>query len=521
MLRVTPDALDFAMAHVDRQGDTDILPPAFEHRAIKWSWPDVRDYLAQHDLDVWNVRPLRKCLSPKGPLGYRIATQLDPLDTLLLTALVYEIGSDIERARVSRDQGVVLSHRFDPDVNGRLYSKDFTFETFRRRSLELATGTPDGWVVLTDIADFYPRLYAHPLENALNQAVPQDHARVIAKLINKWNYGVSYGIPVGPAASRLLAELCITDVDSALLGDTISYCRYSDDFRLFTPTRPRALEQLTFLANVLHQNHGLTLQEAKTEVIPAKEFARRFHETDEQRERHALETNFYELLERLGIDTYESVDYDDLDPDQQQAVDELNLSEIVVDQITRDERIDTALTGFALRRLSQVGEVTPDLAELLLANIGDLTAVFRDVLSALAASESGGSAAHERLMGQVLALLDHPDLSHLEYYRTWLLTLFQEEHAAKLGPWQTLFDTLPDPFTRRELILAMGYANNQAWMRTKKHSVFDFGDWGRRAFLTAASCLPTDEADHWFRSINPRLDRLDQWVVAWAGANPV
>jgi hypothetical protein len=521
MLRVTQDALEFALAHVERHGDTDILPPAFEQLAIRWSWPDVKNYLAGEDLDLWSVRPLRKCLSPKGPLGYRIATQLDPLDSLLLTALVFEVGESIERARIPSETGVVLSHRFEPDPNGRLYSREFTYEAFRRRSLELADTMPTSWVVLTDIADFYPRLYAHPLENALNEAVPQDHARVIAKFIRNWNYGVSYGIPVGPAATRLLAELCIADVDAALLGEGITFCRYSDDFRIFAATRPEALKQLTFLANVLHQNHGLTLQEAKTEVIPANIFALRFRETAEQGERRRLEANFYELLDRLGIDTYETLDYDDLAPEQQQAVDELNLSEIVEDQITRADRVDIALTGFALRRLGQVGQVTPDLADLLLENIAELTVVFREVLYALAASETPGTPEYRGLMQRVLTLMDHPSLSHLEYYKLWILTLFEEEHAAHVGQWQRLYATQQDPYTRRELILAMGFAANQAWIRSRRHSVFDLGDWERRAYLAAAGCLPTDEAQHWFRSINPRLDRLEQWVAAWAKEQPI
>jgi len=521
MLRVSADALDFALAHVERHGDTDILPPAFEYQAIRHSWGEVRAHLSDQDLDTWSVRPSRQCLSPKGQLGFRAATQLDPLDTLIYTALVYEIGVDIEQSRVPRADGIVLSHRFGPDMSGRLYSREFSFETFRRRSLEAASSNPDGWVALTDIADFYQRIYAHRLENALNEAAPKDHARVIAKLLNKWNLGVSYGVPVGPAASRLLAELCITDVDFALLGENVVYCRYSDDYRVFAETRPRVLEQLTLLANVLHQNHGLTLQEAKTEIVPAAEFVRRFRETDAQQERRVLESNFHELLDRLGIDTYATIDYDDLDPDQQQAVDELNLADIVTDQITRDERVDPALTGFALRRLSQVGQVSPQLAELLLDHIQELTLVYRDVVSALPVAEPPGSPGYERLMQRALSLLDHPSLAHLEYYRVWLLTLFQDTNAAQFGSWQTLYGDLPDPLTRRELVLAMGYARNQAWVRTRKHSVFDFGAWERRAYLTAASCLPADEASHWYRSLNPRLDELERWVVAWAKENPL
>jgi hypothetical protein len=117
--------------------------------------------------------------------------------------------------------------------------------------------------------------------------------------------------------------------------------------------------------------------------------------------------------------------------------------------------------------------------------------------------------------------MEHPSLSHLEYYRMWILTLFEEAHAAQVGQWPTLYAAQSDSFTRRELVLAMGFASNQAWIRTRKHSVFDFGEWERRAYLAAAGCLPTDEASHWFRSLNPRLDRLEQWVVAWAKESPL
>ena len=48
-----------------------------------------------------------------------------------------------------------------------------------------------------------------------------EHARAIAKLINAWNMGVSYGIPVGPSPIRLIAELAISDIDAGLLAENL------------------------------------------------------------------------------------------------------------------------------------------------------------------------------------------------------------------------------------------------------------------------------------------------------------
>lgn len=517
---LSKDALDFALKHTLTLGDTDILPVAFEFLALAANWDDVRDFLLAEDLDTWTVRPHRKMLTPKGPLGFRIATQLDPLDSLIFTALVYEIGPATEASRVPTKDQVVLSHRFEPNASGGLYSRDCTFETFRRRSLELADVNPNGWVAVTDIADFYPRLYSHPLENALREAVPPDHARVLVKLIKQWNQGVSYGIPVGPAASRLLAELAIADVDAALLGSGVAYCRYSDDFRLFGNTEEEALGHLTMLAGVLQVNHGLTLQEAKTEVISCESFKNRFQETDRQRERRELEHNFFELLERLDIDSYEKFEYDDLNQEQQRAVDQLNLNRIVRDQLDLP-RMDQALTGFALRRLAQVGDIEPELANLLLERLADAKAVFGDALEALEATYAPGSGDYERVMSEVLKHLSHPRLRHLEFYRLWILNLFRTGAAAKLGNWQGEYGAWTDGPTRRELLLLAGYQGNAAWLRTLKARLFDLGVWERRAYLAAASCLPKDERSYWYDSVRPQLDRLEQWVVAWAKTQPL
>ena len=515
MVRVSAGALDFALAHVERYGDTDILPRAFEFKAIRSSWEAVRQFLAGQDLDTWSVGPLRRSLSPKGRLGYRIVTQLDPLDTLLLTALVYEMGADIEQARIPRGDDIVLSNRFQPDASGILYAKTYSYDKFRRRSLTMASQYPDGWVVLADIADFYPRLYTHRLENALEQATTADYARVISKLIRAWNQHVSYGVPIGPAATGLLAELAISDIDSLLLANQVVYCRYSDDFRIFATTEAQALANLAFLANCLYKNHGLTLQGAKTELMPAAKFVDHFRETDEQRVKSTLKEGFLDILNHHGIDTYGTFEYEDLTPEARTIVDNLNLYGIVVDQVTRDQRIDVPLLGFALRRLSQVGGVSVELGRLLLLNIDKLIPVYRDIITAFAQIKVTEPSNFRNLIPDIVSLLDHPYLSHLGYYRSWTLTLFQDRDAAEDGQWQMLYTKYSNSHTRRKLILTIGAANEHAWIRMNKDTIHNLGAWERRAFLAAAGCLPKDEAKHWFGAVDRHMERLDRWIITW------
>ena len=152
------------------------------------------------------------------------------------------------------------------------------------------------WSSLTDIADFYPRLYLHRLDNALDTASTQHHhVAALKSLLKGWNFSVSYGIPVA-RSSRLLAEVTIDDVDRTLLSEGITYCRYSDDFRLLAQNDRKAHEQLALLANTLFENHGLTLQPQKTMIVDIDTFRQRILREDEVHERESLADKFAEIL---------------------------------------------------------------------------------------------------------------------------------------------------------------------------------------------------------------------------------
>src|SRR4051812_25842221 len=130
--RLDMSALDFALEHLESQGDSDIVPPAFEIAAIRHSWDHLGPRLANADLDVWRTGARRQCLSPKQHLGLRVTTQLDPIDTLLATALVTQVGERLEAERLPRDEQIVHSHRFEAGLpHGRLFSPAFNFRSFR------------------------------------------------------------------------------------------------------------------------------------------------------------------------------------------------------------------------------------------------------------------------------------------------------------------------------------------------------------------------------------------------------
>lgn len=221
----------------------------------------------------WNVRPKRHLLAPKHRYGFRISTQLDPINFLVFTALVYEAGIDIERRRVSKTENIVHSYRFDPKADGLMYDNAYNFGTFQEQSRLLAEEPTCNWVVTADIADFFPRLYHHRVKNSLSNCTNRtNHAIAIDHLLSNWNESYSYGIPVGCAVSRIVAENALDDIDKALLSEGTIFTRFSDDFRIFCSTKREACEKLAFLAYALFENHGLTLQQHKTRIISKETF---------------------------------------------------------------------------------------------------------------------------------------------------------------------------------------------------------------------------------------------------------
>ena len=265
MQKLKPASLDWALRHALSRGDTDIFPVAFEFRAIEHDWDRIRQYLTDADVLKWAARPLRRCLSPKRKLGFRVATQLDPLDFLMFAALVYEIGQDLETQRLpysTQADQTVASNRFHPNEDGSMFDPDVGFRSFHDRSTELAQSGDYGYVVSTDIADFYPRLYHHRVEGALSNATNKNnHVLALKNLISQWNQTQSYGIPVGPAPSRLIAEISIDDVDQILAAEKIPFVRYVDDYRMFAASEVDGYRKLARLADVLSRIHRWTRTE--------------------------------------------------------------------------------------------------------------------------------------------------------------------------------------------------------------------------------------------------------------------
>ena len=523
MQKLKPASLNWALRHAQLRGDTDIFPVAFEFRAIEHDWDRILTYLTDEDVLKWTARPLRRCLSPKRKLGFRVATQLDPLDFLVFAALVYEIGQDLETHRLpysTQAEQTVASYRFRPSEEGSMFDPDVGFRSFQDRSAELAQSAGYGYVVSTDIADFYPRLYHHRVEGALSNATNKNnHVLALKNLISQWNQTQSYGIPVGPAPSRLIAEISIDDVDQILAAERIPFVRYVDDYRMFARSEVDGYRKLARLADVLYKNHGLTLQQEKTSIQPAEKFLEAISGTVEGKALEDISSTFARFLSDSGItDPYCEIEYDQLDDQSKKTIDSLNLLELLQQQVACQE-IDQPTVRFLLARLGQLDFT--DAAAIVVQNVGKLFPVFPDVVKFFGRLRSLDESERHDVGRRLLEDIDQSAISGSAFHRMWLFSLFSEGtewgNSEKLI---SLYSGHDDAFSRRKLTLALAKSRQGFWFRSRKDDVFEFGGWMKRAFLAGASCLPVDERRHWYDFLDPRLDELEKSVVAWSRSKP-
>ena len=228
----------FAIRNIARYGDTDVFPFPLENHWFHDADEDVAKLLLELDknFDEWlRTYPVNFTtgLSSVGYNGFRAATQIDPIWNAYLLALLFEIGEEIESARIGVGRGLIFSYRFKPSIeDNSLFDRSIGWFLFHKTALEYAALYEV--VVSTDISDFYPRVYHHRLENALMKASSSSEiVRRIMAILGRLSGGPSYGLPVGGQASRMLAELLLNRTDRLLIAAGIPFCRFVDDYLLF------------------------------------------------------------------------------------------------------------------------------------------------------------------------------------------------------------------------------------------------------------------------------------------------
>ncbi len=496
---VNNDALDFARRHISDFYDTDFFPKPFEFDAIWFKWDEVKAEISKRIPQIWGTPPVcAPWRKPRG--GYRVVHQLEPLDAIYYTALAYRVGSAVESAREPETSRVACSYRIKI-AGASFFSAGSGFEKYREQCEDLASQHP--FVLSTDIADFYNQLYLHRLNNAIEHtgASPADIGGVIERFLNRLNTKASKGVPVGPAASIIMAEASLIDVDQFIRNKGFQHVRYVDDFRIFGDSKKELDELLQGLTLYLYESHRLSLSGEKTRIWKSEEFLQK-----ELNNQYQLEK--LEILDEIEvINPYDmQVDEDSLEPLEDAGVRLLDAAK----RIRKFEYLDLGVARAIIRRAK--AHKLSDLVDFILENFEFFIPVMNDVVLYLRhlSDEEFRAGVISRLSSMCkTGQFDSPMV------RIWMEWYLSEHHEyVRDRNIRRFLYSAPRVIAQARAAIA---EKNVAWVREKKAKVFNYAKWDRRAVLYSAQVLPKDEREHWLHGLrkNPALEPLDDWVIEW------
>jgi hypothetical protein len=507
-MKLAPSSLDWALEHVRRHSDTDKFPHPFEVDVIGRQWVSVRAHLANVDLTTHRWSGERKMLVPKDAVSFRNAAQLDPLDTLLLAGLIYEVGAQIEAKRSPLQEHRVFSYRFAPAADGTLFGPD-QWDQFWETSIRRASASS---VVLTlDITDFYNQISHHSIENQLARCgLAAPVIKILMNLVKSSTYSVSKGIPVGPHPTHLLAEASLIPIDELLLQRGLEYCRYVDDINIFCDSEESAHVALFAVAGALDQYHKLTVNRSKTRILPSSKFVPIARQKADDQPINSEEEVILAIIKKYATGPYNPVPVSAL-TSEDLAQFSLSALEGILAAYLGAAEPDYVRLRFFLRRLSQVG--VPGAVEYVVFNLSKLLPALAEVAVYLHSATPHYQGSWNNLGAQLLALLESPLAKESEYLQVVILGLFgriaELNHIAKLtGRYAS-----SSASGQREIVLAAAAADADAWLRTLKTDFSRFDPWLRRAFAFAVRALPPDERKFWIKEVKPVASPLELAIL--------
>ena len=506
--RLSESSIKDAIDHLCRFGDTDVFPHLQELTFFHDECENIADKLHTLDLDSYDPSGAIEALAPKSRYGFRIAHQLGVIDTVLLLAAVVEIGDNLEALRPISTGVEAFSYRFKRDVNGTLFLNNHTYKDWLHAQQErVQSSLRIKNIIVTDISDFYARISFHRLENLLDEAV-QNHgaARYIKKVIRKIKVKQSFGLPVGGSASRILAELALSDIDKALVDAEISASRFVDDFRIFLEADEEPYKVLSVLAQLLGIGEGLTLNSAKTNVLSRVQFLEKMKymtsDVTQEAESDALET----LTASIYFD--DTPDYDDVE-----KLKSLNLLGYLQMELDK-EYYDMGRIKVIFRALKIARPV--EAIKYIRENLSELTIFAKEVTLLMQVLEEDECGCFDTLTDTVIAEILKPAVSNVQWIRTWLLELFVRGVVPITARKLSKIENLPSVLDKRQLHLIRGRIGNKSFFRVNKGNIDQMSKFERPAFVLGAVCLPKDEFENWLGMLGPIFSSdTEQLFLKW------
>ncbi|MFD1984021.1 RNA-directed DNA polymerase [Mesorhizobium newzealandense] len=490
--------------HLGSFGDTDLFPRLPEMRCFLERPGTIAKDCEKLNIGQYTPVGAVETLTPKSWLGFRIAHQLTASDNVVYLAALLDCAPHLEAARLPKENNEAFAYRFSEGESLKVFEPARGYHQwlaylsdFGEPENPFAENRP---AIVTDIADFYQRIYFHRIENVLQDAgCPKGPSDLVKKIIKTTRAKQSYGLPVGSTASRMLAECLLNDTDMFLKHKGMKFTRYVDDFRIEVPAGTEGHSILCRLAEHLMVTEGLSLNVAKTRMTSIKEI---------QRSSRVRLQDVFTSAEMEKIQSFIKINYgNDDDTNDDDTISNPFLSaDLLLDKLDEigDKKVaDLSIFKAVLRALRFAANIN---AERLLDKHADLLYYSpREYCLALNSASKQENFNTESVKIRVRELLYMSPYSDLSYVRSWLLNLFVDGTLpASLSEWQT-YDFNRSIIERRANFFFHGLANDRAYFRALKTQLGSLSEWDKPAALMAGICLPFDEYKTWLATAQDLL----------------
>jgi hypothetical protein len=522
MTKLKENHLEWAHKHLQKFSHSDFYPRLFECSAITHNWPEVKSYLLSLDLDEYEPKSPMINLAPKPNGNFRVVHQLDPIDSLIYTSLIYEVCEVIEKYRIPESEKIVCSYRIKPDLEGSFFSGDTGWDTYIARTNQLSDEYDQGYVIIADITDFYNQIYTHRINSLIVEAGKgafDEQAKIIENFLLSLNKKTSRGIPVGPRPSIILAELIMGSIDKKIRNFTSDFVRYVDDIRMFFKEPGDAIQALHELTYYLYTYHRLVFSGEKTKVLSVKKFKEEYLSDEKKKEKaeyiakadELANKKIEELLEKLppyGGDfnyneVYEKTLSEIFDKKQFELLSSTYLK-LFKDAISMP--IDYGMLRHLLRQSTRyrIRNILP----IVLEKFYYLRPVIREAviyLNAVINEETilKNKAGFEKLLSSFFI--------RLPFINIWVSCLLQNECMNKIGL------TLDYEYilSKREQALIAVRQNDTTWDREYRDKMDVLSPWEKRAVLYSNKILPYDEMKPLVQSVAASGDIIEKSIASY------
>lgn len=501
MYRISETSLEWALKHHERFPDSDFYPELFEFEAIRHDWDNIKSYLLKLDFSTHIPDSPVIFHAPKPNGGFRAVHQLDPIDSLLYTAVVYESSQSIEKFRIPKEKKIACSYRIDPDLDGSFFNKKYnSYSDFITRSKELSEIHEKGYVLSCDITDFYNQIYLHRVCNALEECGTLA-AKAIESFLMKLNTKMSRGIPVGPNPSILIAEAVMADIDNKILRETQNFTRYVDDINIFFPDYDEAYLFLHELTTYLNANHRLVLSPEKTRILTCEVFKDLFIDDEERHEKQAIHDRLAQISSESPY-SEEPIDFDDLTNDSKFLVRSKAYKQYLEESLSYP-KLDLGLVKHILRSAKHYK--VRSLLPVILANFYKMMPAINHVVLYISSVIDINTA--KNFEQEFLYLLKSNYLQ-IPYINLWISTLFS--HPA----FTAIIPNMPYKKIHRQRECAIIAMNRRdlTWVKEMKNHLDVISAWDRRAVIYSGIILSKDEKSNWLGLVEKKGTILEKAV---------